>query len=245
MNLRLSQEFEAQTVLALEPEELGHILLEKFVQLSVTDYVRRDNLANDVLQDSGYPQHLRQGVAEAVMEAWCWLEHAGLIRPQPETSAQSWHVSRRGRLLRNKSEFETYRKASLLPMQLLHPTIAQKIKAPFGRGEYDTCVFIAFREVEVTVRQAGKFSPTDIGTGLMRKAFNIESGPLTDGTAVDAEKQALSDLFAGAIGYYKNPGSHRNVVITADEAVELICLASRLIKTVELRAGNSKGVTTI
>jgi hypothetical protein len=79
----------------------------------------------------------------------------------------------------------------------------------------------------------------------MRRAFNIESGPLTDRTAVDAEKQALSDLFAGAIGYYKNPGSHRNVVITADEAVELICLASRLIKTVELRAGNSKGVTTI
>jgi hypothetical protein len=43
----------------------------------------------------------------------------------------------------------------------------------------------------------------------------------------------------------ENPGSHRNVVITADEAVELICLASRLIKTVELRAGNSKGETTI
>jgi hypothetical protein len=89
---------------ALEPEELGRILLEKFVQLSVTDYVRRDNLANDVLQDSGYPQHLRQGISEAVMEAWCWLEHAGLIRPQPETSTQSWHVSRRGRLLKNLQE---------------------------------------------------------------------------------------------------------------------------------------------
>jgi uncharacterized protein (TIGR02391 family) len=236
MNLRLSQEFDAQTVLALEPEELGRVLLEKFIQLSVTDYVRRDNLANDVLQDTGYLQHERQQVAEAVMEAWCWLEHAGFIRPQPETSAQSWHVSRRGRRVKSKSDFEAYRKASLLPMQLLHPTIAEKIRAPFGRGEYDTCVFIAFREIEVTVRRAGRFSPTDIGTSLMRKAFHIESGPLTDPTAVDAEKQALSDLFAGAIGYYKNPKSHRNVVIEADEAVELICLASRLMKITEERA---------
>jgi hypothetical protein len=82
-------------------------------------------------------QHERQLVAEAVMEAWCWLEHAGLIRPQPQTSSDSWHVSRRGRKLRDKSDFEAYRKASLLPMQLLHPTIAEKIRAPFERGEYD------------------------------------------------------------------------------------------------------------
>jgi hypothetical protein len=56
------QEFEAQIILALEPEELGRISLKKINQLSVTDYVRRDSLANDVLQDSRYPQHLRQGL---------------------------------------------------------------------------------------------------------------------------------------------------------------------------------------
>jgi hypothetical protein len=60
--------------------------------------------ANDVLQDSGYPQHLRQGVAEAGMEAGCWHEHTGLIRPQPETSAGSWHVRRSWTIVKEQEQ---------------------------------------------------------------------------------------------------------------------------------------------
>lgn len=240
MNLRLSQELEAQNVLALEPEELGRILLEKFNQLSVHDSVHRDNLANDVMQDSGYAQHERKQVAEAVIEAWCWLAHEGFIRPQ--ATSTGWHVSRRGRLVRNKSDFDGYRKARLLPMSLLHPTIAEKIMAPFGRGEYDTCVFIAFREVDVTVRQAGRFAETDLGVGLMEDAFKPHTGPLANKSEEEPEQLAVRKLFAGAIGYYKNPGSHRNVIVSPDEAVELICLASRLVKIAELRTSPKRSI---
>jgi hypothetical protein len=34
----------------------------------------------------------------------------------------------------------------------------------------------------------------------MRRAFDTENGPLRDPTTEPAERQAMSDLFAGAIG---------------------------------------------
>ena len=69
----------------------------------------------------------------------------------------------------------------------------------------------------------------------MRKAFG-ERGPLTDASAHKAEQQALSDLFAGAIGSYKNPHSHRSVTIEASEAAEMIVLASHLLGIVDKRS---------
>jgi hypothetical protein len=35
------------------------------------------------------------------------------------------------------------------------------------------------------------------------------------------------ELFAGAIGYFKSPGSHREVELTAIDAAETIMLSSR------------------
>jgi hypothetical protein len=68
---------------------------------------------------------------------------------------------------------------------------------------------------------------------LMRKAFDSKSGPLRDPGLPSAEREALAHLFAGAIGSYKNPHSHRRVNIDAGEAVEMIMLANHLIRGVE------------
>ena len=69
----------------------------------------------------------------------------------------------------------------------------------------------------------------------MRKAFALNDGPLSDTRTPKAEQEALAHLFAGAIGSYKNPHSHRAVEIDSEEAGEMIILASHLVKIVDSR----------
>lgn len=97
-------------------------------------------------------------------------------------------------------------------------------------------LFESFREVEVAVRDAGAFGPEKYGKPLMRDAFSPTTGPLTDKTALKSEQESIADLFAGAIGLYKNPSSHRvDVVNDPHVAAELIVLASHLLRLVESR----------
>jgi hypothetical protein len=70
----------------------------------------------------------------------------------------------------------------------------------------------------------------------MRKAFHEDSGPLTDRSVEKSECQARSALFAGAIGSYKNPHSHREVNLNEpDEALEIVLLANHLLRIVDGR----------
>jgi hypothetical protein len=70
----------------------------------------------------------------------------------------------------------------------------------------------------------------------MRKAFDPKTGPLRDDAAIDMEKLAISEMFAGLIGAYKTPRSHRHVVLDAAEAAEIIIFASHLLKIADARA---------
>ena len=123
-----------------------------------------------------------------------------------------------------------------LPEHEFHPMIPQNVWSSFSQRAYGSAVFEAFKQVEIAVRETGGYEATDYGTDLMRKAFHIDNGNLMDENQPPAEKQARSDLFAGAIGAYKNPGSHRDVDFTAEEAVELIVMASYLLRIVDSRS---------
>ena len=123
-----------------------------------------------------------------------------------------------------------------LPKDTLHPVIREDVWSLYHRGKYDTAVFEAMKAVEVAVRDAAKLDASYLGRDLMRKAFHPENGTLSDMSAESGERQARSDLFAGAIGAYKNPHSHRRVSLDdPDEAAEIILLANHLLRILDAR----------
>lgn len=226
-----------EALLALEPEELAGVVLQYLNSIPETDrgQLNRYNfsLPHTVRE---YPPAYRNQISQALMEAWVWLEREGLLAPKPGSKGEWVFITRRGKKLTTAEDLKAYRRGDVLPRRLLHPRLAQKVWASFLRGDYDTAVFQAFKEVEVRVREAGNFADTDIGVPLMRKAFETEKGPLSDTIAPKAEQESLAHLFAGAIGSYKNPHSHRSVNIEAGEAAEMIMLANHLLNIVEKRA---------
>src|SRR6266498_1373542 len=165
-----------------------------------------------------------EDVAAVIMESLNSIEHLQLNRNDFA-------------MARTVQEYpNAYRASRMLPKYLLHPVIAKKVEAAFQNAEYDTAVFQALREVEVAVRNISGFSPTDMGAALMRKAFDSKTGPLRDDAAIDTEKLAISEMFAGLVGAYKTPRSHRHVVLDAAEAAEIIIFASHLLKIADARA---------
>lgn len=119
--------------------------------------------------------------------------------------------------------------------------MAGKVRPIFLLGDYETAAFKAMKDVEVRVRELAKLPNDLIGVTLMRQAFNPTSGPLTDPAHEGGERQARTDLFAGTIGSFKNPTSHRSVTYSdpteASEVVLLADLLMRILDSVERRAG--------
>jgi uncharacterized protein (TIGR02391 family) len=165
-----------------------------------------------------------------------WLQGEGLVAPKPDDAHGHWYfVTRKGRQLKTGEQIDAYHRAAAFPRQLLHAAVAMKAEAPFMRGEYDTAVFHALKELEVGVRTACRYTASDYGVDMMRRAFHETTGPLTDLRAEVSERQALAHMFAGAIGSYKNAHSHRYVDLDATETVQLLVLVSNLLGIVDAR----------
>jgi uncharacterized protein (TIGR02391 family) len=124
-------------------------------------------------------------------------------------------------------------KWTLVPSLLFHPIVMKASYSALTREEFDTAVFRAFKAVEVRVRQLSGLPSDLVGVPLMRRAFDVDGGPLMDPKAPKAEREARSHLFTGAIGCYKNPHSHRDVELSFNEAFEMLLLASHLLQTLD------------
>jgi uncharacterized protein (TIGR02391 family) len=233
-------------LLALEPEELGAKMLFVLQKRAFQRDMFMPNSLNAELwpslalpgQQTAYPANRRDAIEVALTEAWAWLEAQGLIVPAPDSNgARGWRIlSRRAKRFQNEGEFVQYAVARLFPKQALHHKIADKVWMAFMRGEFDVAVFQAMKAVEVTVREAAELGDNVIGVPLMRQAFSPERGCLTDPDADGGERVARMELFAGAIGCYKNPHSHKDVDLNDPvEAIEIILMANHLLRIVDSR----------
>lgn len=214
---------------ALPVDRLGFEILKSFdngVQLHAHNYfVHWGHAGVSTKEDTG----------RALAEAFYWLLNQGLVVEGPQGDG---FITRLGRevLERGLPILGAIGKLS----RDLHPSIAS-VRSQFLLGDYELAAFAAMRQVEVRVRELGDFDDADIGRNLMRAAFKPGDGPLHDAMAEGGEQQGLSDLFAGAIGVFKNPTSHR--VVTFDdpsEAAQVIGLASLLLKILDRRANDAK-----
>jgi uncharacterized protein (TIGR02391 family) len=115
----------------------------------------------------------------------------------------------------------------------LHPALSSA-RSNFALGDYETASFAAMKAVEVEVRRVAALPNDLLGVNLMRKAYSPKEGVLRDPEAEGGEQQAAADLFAGAIGAFKNPASHRAVQFDDPvEVAEVIQLADLLLRIVE------------
>lgn len=172
-----------EIVVQLKPEELAIPLLRCLIDLEQKgqdNNLVRENFFGLVLHERfGGEQSVE--VAKTITEAWLWLEREIIITPKPEPDAgRIVYITERGRKLAEQPDIDIYIRSNLIPPGILDPCLASKIQRLFIRGDYDTAVFQAFKEFEIRVRKAASLPDEIRGTDLMRKAFHVDNGELTD-----------------------------------------------------------------
>ncbi|AZO65818.1 MAG: TIGR02391 family protein [Mesorhizobium sp.] len=233
---------DAEALIAFEVDELGLRLLpylarwprHEHIQLSTLLILVNGNPQAPAHGEGTYPRTFKPGIEEALREAWAWLVGAALLVPHAGYNESIMSLSRRARKLAAEPANQSAHSARRVPKESLHATIREDVWALYHRGKYDTAVFEAMKAVEVTVRNAAALPASLLGVKLMRAAFAPENGQLSDMTVDAGERVARMELFAGAIGSYKNPQSHRKVALDdPDEAAEIIMVANHLLRIVD------------
>jgi uncharacterized protein (TIGR02391 family) len=216
----------------LSAEDTQSLPLDRLAILVLDHLVATREWNEHNFLNSGANQRVPDQSLRCWAEALNWLiSRNAVARGTPgQTSAQAIFVTRLGhRFL--KEGVETLRAATRLDVDL-HNRLT-KVRSQFLIGEYEIAAFAAMREVEIRVRELANFDSSLIGVKLMRKAFG-NGGALANPSLDAGERVGIMELFAGAIGTFKNPPSHRQVDYSNPaEASEVVLLADLLMRILD------------
>jgi uncharacterized protein (TIGR02391 family) len=172
----------------------------------------------------------RTSADTAVTESWQRLFNDGFLMEAVGQARGVMTLTRKGLEAADATNFEEIRMRQMLRREMLYPDLRGSVYDSFSAGHYDTAVLDAFKLLEDAVRNAA-LPASLVGVQLMRQAYDPKKGPLRDPSLPPGERDRMPDLFAGSIGVFKNPLSHRKVG-KSDPApvIEELMLASRLLR---------------
>lgn len=237
-----------RVVLAMTPEGLAMPILRS---LNATDDLhRRRGSVESILpsrycaqQAQLYTDISNQDCMIAIAAGMQHLCNITMLVPSPFVTSGGYFVlSVRAKQFKDEADYKRYSEASRYPRGSIHPLIEARTFSEFMSGDYETAVFKAMKTLEEVVRKRAGLGDEAIGVPMVRTAFHPKTGPLTDKSEHEGEREALMHLMAGAIGRFKNPTSHRFTGLDDPTAtIEILQLASSLVRIAEQRPAMETG----
>lgn len=119
-------------LLALEPEDLGGIILEIAPGVIQNGMFNIASLLAQLFRvvGSSYPNGVQRPVTNALAEAISRLVNLGLLLEDPEQPATWYRLTRRAQMLKTRTDVEQFRRGRILPIDLLQPALTEKVWPP-------------------------------------------------------------------------------------------------------------------
>ena len=218
-----------------------------YPQMAGTGGLHRENLKLDGYDLTvGYEPREKRGVTEYLLgRPWMELIHRGYLL---ESSQDFYRISEDGIAVLTNTAVTLISRSALEAVTLLHPDLAEA-ERDFREGRFEDAVRDAFRIYENrlnAMRDAssdatvhGK-SGAKLAHALVKSAafhFPFPGLAPTDPSALEGYKEALRNLFSGALGFIRNAYDHEAHNLPALEersALELLFFASYLLRLLDL-----------
>lgn len=114
------------------------------------------------------------------------------------------------------------------------PEILRRCEANFQQRDFDLAVFCAFKIVEERLRAKSGLGADALGVELVNKALSPSTGVMKYKHAqTSSEAEGVHRLFSGAVGLFKNPGSHRTIEFSDEmKAARAVAFADLLVSLI-------------
>jgi uncharacterized protein (TIGR02391 family) len=231
------------SLLACTPTQLDGILLAAVadrIKRSQQDQTAPRNMSLTQLQGmysigGGVTFLQRRNADLALTESWQRLMNRGFLMAAVGQSAGVMTLTSKGLEAAEAVNFEEIVVRQSLTREMLHEDLRGSVYDNFAAGHYDTAVLVAFKLVEDAVRKtAAGLSAGLVGGRLMKEAFDKQKGPLRDPSLHPSQQATMPELFAGAMGVFRNPVAHGKVGKSDPATVmEELMIASRLLRFVK------------